>query len=138
VADYCPFLQPDEQEIRPFAAAVNIQFELADGINSGQDSWTISPISIIAPGSLRAEDTTGKYRFGEDCRGGEISVTRQGNQLYETWGADKPVEILPRKFDTFFTPGFPMLERFVRDRRGRVVGILYMLGDSEVEAKRVQ
>jgi hypothetical protein len=38
----------------------------------------------------------------------------------------------------FFTPGFPTLERFVRDRRGHVVGIVYTLGDSEVEAKRVQ
>jgi hypothetical protein len=48
------------------------------------------------------------------------------------------VEILPGKFDTFFTPGFPILERFVRDRRGHVVGIVYTLGDSEVEARRVQ
>jgi hypothetical protein len=31
-----------------------------------------------------------------------------------------------------------ILERFVRDRRGRIVGIVYTLGDSEVEAKRVQ
>ena len=83
-------------------------------------------------------DYVGRYRFGEDGSGGEISVTRQGNRLYESWGTDKPVEILPGKFDMFFTPGFPILERFVRDRRGRVVGIVYTLGDSEVEAKRVQ
>lgn len=51
-------------------------------------------------------------------------MTRQGNQLYERWGTDTPVEILPGKFDTFFTPGIPILERFVRDRRGRVVGIV--------------
>jgi hypothetical protein len=31
VADNRPLLQPDGQEIRPFAASVNIQFELADG-----------------------------------------------------------------------------------------------------------
>jgi ketosteroid isomerase-like protein len=84
------------------------------------------------------DDYVGKYRFGEDGRGGEISVTRQGNRLYESWGTDRPIEILPGKFDIFFTPGFPILERFVRDRRGRVVGIVYTLGDSEVEAKRVQ
>lgn len=83
-------------------------------------------------------DYVGRYRFGEDGRGGEISVTQQGNRLYESWGTDKPVEILPGKYDMFFTPGFPILERFVRDRRGRVVGIVYTLGDSEVEAKRVQ
>jgi hypothetical protein len=84
------------------------------------------------------DDYVGKYRFGEDGRGGEILVTRQGNRFYESWGTDEAVEILPGKFDTFFTPGFPILERFVRDRRGHVVGIVYTLGDSEVEARRVQ
>jgi len=93
---------------------------------------------VYKPAADHFDDYVGKYRFGEDGRGGEISVTRQENRLYESWGTDKPVEILPGKFDMFFTPGFPILERFVRDRRGRVVGIVYMLGDSVVEAKRVQ
>jgi ketosteroid isomerase-like protein len=93
---------------------------------------------VYKPAADYFDDFMGKYRFGEDGRGGEISVTRQGNRLYESWGTDRPVEILPAKFDIFFTPGFPILERFVRDRRGRVVGIVYTLGDSEVEAKRVQ
>ena len=93
---------------------------------------------VYKPAADNFDDYVGKYRFGEDGRGGEISVTRQGDRLYESWGTDKPVEILPGKFDMFFTPGFPILERFVRDRRGRVVGIVYTLGDSEVEAKRVQ
>lgn len=86
----------------------------------------------------RFDDYVGKYRFGEDGRGGEIAVTRKGNRLFERWGTDEAIEILPGKFDTFFTPGVPILERFVRDRRGRVVGIVYTLGDSEVEARRVQ
>jgi hypothetical protein len=90
------------------------------------------------PAADHFDDYVGKYRFGEDGGGGEIVVTRQGNRLYESWGTDEPVEILPGKFDVFFTPGFPILERFVRDRRGQVVGIVYTLGDSEVEAKRVQ
>ena len=93
---------------------------------------------VHKPAVDQFDDYVGKYRFGDDGRGGEISVTRQGNRLYESWGTDKPVEILPGKFDMFFTPGFPILERFVRDRRGRVAGIVYTLGDSEVEAKRVQ
>ena len=83
-------------------------------------------------------DYVGKYRFGEDGRGGEITVTRRDNRLYESWGPDEPVEILPGKFDMFFTPGFPILERFVRDRRGRVVGIVYTLGDRVFEATRVE
>jgi hypothetical protein len=93
---------------------------------------------VYPPAVGHFDDYVGQYRFGEDGRGGEIAVTRQGNRLYESWGTDKPIEILPGKFDVFFTPGVPILERFVRDRRGRVVGIVYSLGDSEVEAKRVQ
>jgi hypothetical protein len=93
---------------------------------------------VYKPAIEHFDDYVGKYRFGEDGLGGEISVTRQGNRLYETWGTDEAIEILPGKFDTFFTPGIPIFERFVRDRSGRVAGIVYTLGDSEVEAKRVQ
>lgn len=92
---------------------------------------------VYKPAADHFDDYVGKYRFGEDGRGGEIAVTRQGNRLYESWGTDTPIEILPGKYDVFHTPGFPILERFVRDRRGRVVGIVYTMGDSEVEAKRV-
>ena len=93
---------------------------------------------VYKPATDHFDDYVGKYRFGEDARGGEIVVTRQGNRLYESWGTDEPVELLPGKFDTFFTPGFPILERFVRDPGGGIVGIVYTLGDNEVEAKRVQ
>lgn len=93
---------------------------------------------VYQPAAAYFDDYAGKYRFGEDGSGGEISVTRRGNRLYESWGTDDPIEILPGKFDLFFTPGIPIGERFVRDRRGRVVGIVYTLGDSKVEAKRVQ
>lgn len=93
---------------------------------------------VYKPALEYLDDFVGKYRFGEDGRGGEISVTRNGARLYESWGTDQPIEILPGKFDIFFTPGIPILERFVRDRRGRVVGIVYTLGDTEVEARRVQ
>lgn len=84
------------------------------------------------------DEYVGEYRFGANGKGGEIMVVRKGDKLYESWGSDRPVELVPRKFDTFFTPGFPVLERFVRDRTGRVVGILYTMGDSEVEAKRIR
>ena len=92
---------------------------------------------VYRPTADYLDDYGGKYRFGEDGRGGDIVVTRQGDQIYESWGTDKPVEIFPGKYDTFFTPGFPILERFVRDRSGRVVGIVYTMGDNEVEAKRM-
>jgi hypothetical protein len=104
-----------------------------------QETMVSNPArQVYKPAADYFDDYVGKYRFGAEGRGGEISVTRQGSRLYESWGTDKPVELLPGKFDMFFTPGFPILERFVRDRRGRVVGIVYTLGDSEVEAKRVQ
>ena len=92
----------------------------------------------IFPAAIKHFDEyVGEYRFGANGDGGQITVKRKGDKLYESWGNDRPVEILPGKFDTFFTPGFPVLERFVRDTTGRIVGILYTMGDTDVEAKRI-
>jgi len=85
----------------------------------------------------RYDDYVGRYRFGADGRGAEITVTRDGGKLFEAWGKDQPIEILPGKHDTFFARGFPWVERFVRDARGRVVGIHYTLEDGEMEARRI-
>src|SRR6266498_2932352 len=93
------------------------------------------PVSAAA--SARYGDYVGRYRFGSKGDGALIVVTRKGDTLDEAWGADKPVELLPGKFDAFFTRGFSIEERFLRDSHGRVVGILYTIGDSEIEAKRV-
>jgi ketosteroid isomerase-like protein len=93
---------------------------------------------VSAAGPARYDDYVGRYRFGPKGEGAEIVVRRRGNALFEAWGSDEPVALLPGKFDTFFTRGFPLEERFVRGARGGVVGILYTMGDSEVEAKRVR
>jgi hypothetical protein len=93
------------------------------------------PISAAAP--VHYAEYVGRYRFGSKGEGADIVVTRKGNVLYEAWGTDAPVELLPGKFDTFFTRGFSIEERFVREGHGRVVGILYTMGDSEIEAIRV-
>jgi Domain of unknown function (DUF4440) len=93
------------------------------------------PISGSAPAHYG--DYVGRYRFGAEGDGPVIVVTRKGAALYESWGSDQPVELLPGKFDTFFTRGFSIEERFVRGAHGRVVGILYTMGDTELEAKRV-
>ena len=100
---------------------------------------TFLPNAARSPNSdaaSRYDDYVGQYRFGENGNGGEITVTRNGSKLFEAWGKDRPIEILPGKYDTFFTRGFPWVERFVRDERGRVVGIHYTLEDGELEAKR--
>jgi Domain of unknown function (DUF4440) len=94
------------------------------------------PVSAMAP--QRYDEYVGRYRFGSKGDGAEIVVTRRGDTLYEAWGGDAPIELLPGKFDAFFTRYFSIEERFVRDTRGRVVGILYNMGDSEVEASRAQ
>lgn len=61
---------------------------------------------------LHESSCSGVYRFGEDGREGEITVMLRGNRLYESWGTDKPVELVPGKFDSFFSPGFPILRLF--------------------------
>jgi Domain of unknown function (DUF4440) len=93
------------------------------------------PVSAVAPG--RYAEYVGHYRFGSKGDGAEIVVTRKGHALYEAWAGDGPVGLLPGKFDAFFTRDFSIEERFVRDTHGQVVGIVYTMGDSEVEARRV-
>jgi hypothetical protein len=84
------------------------------------------------------DDYVGRYRFGENGDKGEVSVVRNGNKLFETWPGDKPIEILPGKYDTFFTREDGWVERFIRDKSGQVTGILYTYPDGEIEAKRTQ
>lgn len=84
------------------------------------------------------DDYVGRYRFGESGDKGEVSVARNGNRLFETWPGDKPFEILPGRYDTFFTREDSLVERFIRDKAGKVSGILYTYPDGEVEAKRIQ
>ena len=66
-----------------------------------------------------------------------IAVTRQGHRLFEQWGKDKAEEILPGKHDTFFARGESVVELFLRNRDGKVTGILYTMPDGELEATRL-
>jgi hypothetical protein len=79
-------------------------------------------------------DFVGRYRIGEK---GELSITRKGDSLIETWNGEEAVELLPGKYDTFFNREDGWVERFVRDKSGKVTGILYTLSDGEFEAKRM-
>lgn len=83
------------------------------------------------------DDYVGHYRLGENGDKGEISVGRTGDKLFETWPDEKPVEILPGKYDTFFTREDGWVERFIRGNSGKVTGILYTYPDGELEARRV-
>jgi ketosteroid isomerase-like protein len=82
------------------------------------------------------DDYVGHYRFGDK---GETSVVRKGDRLSEfseSWG-EEAIELLPGTYDTFFNREDGWVERFVRDKSGRVTGILYTLADGEIEAKRL-
>ena len=82
------------------------------------------------------DDYVGHYRLGEK---GDISVVRKGDRLSEfseSWG-EEAIEVLPGKYDTFFNREDGWVERFIRDKSGKVTGILYTLADGELEAKRV-
>jgi len=102
---------------------------------------TAIPNKDREPSSVAAnqlDDYVGRYRFVEKGAKGDISVVRKGAKLFETWSGDeKPTEILPGKYDTFFTREDSVVERFIRDKSGKVSGILYTLIDGEHEAKRL-
>jgi hypothetical protein len=79
-------------------------------------------------------DYVGHYQLGEK---GEVSVVRKGNRLFETWLGEEPIEILPGKYDTFFSRKDGWVERFVRDKSGKVTVIHYTYGDGDLEATRL-
>ena len=83
------------------------------------------------------DDYVGHYRFGENGDKGELSIVRKDDRLSETWASGEATELLPGKYDTFFSREDGWVERFVRDRSGKVTGILYTLVDGELEAKRM-
>jgi hypothetical protein len=83
------------------------------------------------------DDYVGHYRFGENGGKGEVSITRVGDKLYDTWADEEAIELLPGKYDMFFSQEGGSVERFVRDKSRKVTGILYTLGDDELEAKRL-
>jgi ketosteroid isomerase-like protein len=85
------------------------------------------------------DDYVGHCRLGENGDKGEISVVHKGDRLSEfseSWG-EEAIELLPGKYDAFFNREDGWVERFLRDKSGKVTGILYTLVDGELEAKRV-
>jgi hypothetical protein len=85
------------------------------------------------------DDYVGHYRLVDSGDKGEISVVRKGDRLSEfseSWG-EEAIELFPGKYDTFFSREDGWVERFLRDKSGKVTGILYTHTDGELEAKRV-
>ena len=91
----------------------------------------------FAGASDHLDEYVGHYRLGENGGKGEVSITRVGDKLYDTWADEEATELLPGKYDTFFSREDGSVEKFVRDKSGKVTVILYTLGDGEFEAKRV-
>lgn len=88
----------------------------------------------LASASINVDDYVGRYRIGDR---GELSVARVGDKLYETWAGEKAVEIFPGKYDTFFSREDGWVESFIRDKSGKVSGILYTHPDGDLEARKL-
>lgn len=89
------------------------------------------------PVDTTLEECVGKYVISQKGEKLEIEITRRGHSLFEQWGEDKVDEILPGKHDTFFARGESIVELFLRNRDGKVTGILYKMPDGELEATRL-
>jgi hypothetical protein len=83
------------------------------------------------------DDYVGHYRFYQNGDKGDFHVFRKGDKLFESTGPDEADELLPGRFDTFFVRYDGMVERFMRDKNGKVVGIHYVFSDSDLEARRL-
>jgi hypothetical protein len=89
------------------------------------------------PADTTLDEFAGKYVISQKGEKLEIKITRRGHGLFEQWGEDKADEILPGKHDTFFARGESIVETFLRNRDGKVTGILYTMPDAELEATRL-
>jgi len=101
---------------------------------------TVVPNANRAPSQLAdtvLHEFVGKYVITQNDEKLVITVIRQGHRLFEQWGEDKAGEILPGKHDTFFARGESIVELFLRNRDGRVIGILYTMPDVELKATRL-
>jgi hypothetical protein len=93
----------------------------------------VPDISVLS----HLDDYVGHYRFYQDGDKGDFRVFRKGNTLFESTGPNEADELLPGRFDTFFIRNDGQVERFMRDKSGKVVGIYYVFSDSDLEARRV-
>jgi len=85
------------------------------------------------------DDYVGHYRLVDSGGKGDIFVVRKGDRLSEfseSWD-EEAYELFPGKYDTFFSRKDGWVERFLRDKSGKVTGILYTHTDGELEARRV-
>jgi hypothetical protein len=85
------------------------------------------------------DDYVGHYRLVDSSDKGDIVIVRKGDRLSEfseSWD-EEAFELFPGKYDTFFSRKDGWVERFLRDKSGKVTGILYTHTDGELEAKRV-
>ena len=84
------------------------------------------------------DDYAGHYRLIDSGDKGDIVIVRKGDRLSEyseSWDKEA-FELFPGKYDTFFSREDGWVERFLRDKSGKVTGILYTHTDGEFEAKR--
>ena len=61
------------------------------------------------------DDYVGHYRFGENGDKGEVSITRVGDKLYDTWADEEATELLPGHVRHVLHPR-RWLDREVRSR----------------------
>jgi hypothetical protein len=83
------------------------------------------------------DDYVGHYRFHQNGDKGDFRVFRKGDKLFESTGPNQADELIPGRFDTFFIRNDSQVERFLRDKNGKVVGIYYVFWDSDLEARRI-
>jgi ketosteroid isomerase-like protein len=85
----------------------------------------------------RLDDYVGHYRLVDSGDKGDISITRVGDKLIDTWANGEATELFSGRYDTFFSREDDWVERFLRDNSGKVTGILYTYVDGELEARRL-
>ena len=83
------------------------------------------------------DDYVGHYRLIDSGDKGDISITRVGDKLIDTWANGEATELFSGRYDTFFSREDDWVERFLRDNSGKVTGILYTYVDGELEARRL-
>jgi D-alanyl-D-alanine carboxypeptidase len=90
---------------------------------------------IIKLDARLLEKYVGQY---QDSDGEITSVRRDGNRLFSQSAGDPEVELFPTSDETFIVKAFDAQVSFIKDAQGKVMGVIFHVGDQTATLKKIK